>query len=167
MANEALDDVNAAELQFGKDFNEHFRGTEDGDTGLIDVLTNDEMLYVMENGRKADLEQGALPSDIFKKTFEYLERVATTNVAGDLYEIAERIPGLLKELELERKDNRSKTNLHPFERASLSNLISAQDTTPAEVVRWIPSLHRFDDDEIQKAIDIIVNAKTNIAESLI
>ena len=39
MANEALDDVNAAELTFGKEFN-----FED-DT--VEVLTNDEMMYVL------------------------------------------------------------------------------------------------------------------------
>ncbi len=157
MANQALDDVNAAELQFGKEFNFY------NDT--LEILTNDEMMFVMANLKQKDLERDLELSDVFKVTHEYLEKVATTTAQKPLQEVAEKIPALLKELELEAKHDKSKKNLHPFERASLTNLVTATDTTPAEVVHWIPSLSRFDDDEIQKAIDIVAKEKAAVAEN--
>jgi len=158
MANQALDDVNAAELQFGKEFN-FFNDT-------MEVLTNDEMMYVMANLKQKDLERDLELSDVFKVTHEYLESVATTTAQKPLQDVAEKIPALLKELELETKHDRSKKPLHPFERSSLTNLVTASDTTPAEVIHWIPSLSRFDDDEIQRAIDIVASEKAAVAENV-
>jgi hypothetical protein len=158
MANQALDDVNAAELQFGKEF-DFFNDT-------MEVLTNDEMMFVMANLKQKDLERDLELSDVFKVTHEYLEKVATTTAQKPLQDVAEKIPALLKELELETKHDRSKKPLHPFERSSLTNLVTATDTTPAEVVHWIPSLSRFDDDEIQRAIDIVAGEKALVAENV-
>jgi len=158
MANQALDDVNAAELQFGKEFN-FFNDT-------MEVLTNDEMMYVMANLKQKDLERDLELSDVFKVTHEYLEKVATTTAQKPLQDVAEKIPALLKEIELETKHDRSKKPLHPFERSSLTNLVTATDTTPAEVVHWIPSLSRFDDDEIQRAIDVVASEKAAVAENI-
>jgi hypothetical protein len=157
MANEALDDVNAAELTFGKEFN-----FED-DT--VEVLTNDEMMYVLATTKKQDLENELEMSDCFKLTYDYLEKVATTTTDANMQEVAETIPELLKSLELERKDDRHKKPLHAFERAALVNLVTATDTTPAEVMHWIPSLSRFDDDELQKAIDIVASKKQAVSEN--
>ena len=158
MANQALDDVNAAELHFGKEFN-FFNDT-------MEVLTNDEMMYVMANLKQKDLERDLELSDVFKVTHDYLEKVATTTAQKPLQDVAEKIPALLKELELETKHDRSKKPLHPFERSSLTNLVTATDTTPAEVVHWIPSMSRFDDDEIQRAIDIVAGEKALVAENV-
>jgi hypothetical protein len=159
MANEALDDVDAAVLEFGKEFN-FFDQT-------VEILTNDEMMYVLSDAKATDLANDLPISDIFKLTHDYCEKVATTTTDKKaLQEIAETIPALLGELELEQKDNRGiKKPLHPFEKAALTNLVTATDTTPQEVVHWIPSLSRFDDDEIQKAIDIVAEAKAAVAEN--
>jgi len=158
MASQALDDVNAAELQFGKEF-DFFNDT-------MEVLTNDEMMFVMANLKQKDLERDLELSDVFKVTHEYLEKVATTTAQKPLQDVAEKIPALLKELELETKHDRSKKPLHPFERSSLTNLVTATDTTPSEVIHWIPSLSRFDDDEIQRAIDIVAGEKAIVAENV-
>jgi hypothetical protein len=40
------------------------------------------------------------------------------------------------------------------------------DTTPEEALGWIPSLSRFDDDEIMKAVNIVIDAKQRIGEGL-
>ncbi len=159
MANQALDDVNAAELQFGKEFN-FFNGT-------VEVLTNDEMMHILEFWKLKNIENDVEISDVFRLKHDYLEKVATTTASKPLEEVAEKIPLLIKELELERKDDRSaKKPLHPFERASLANLVSTTDTSPMEVVHWIPSLSRVDDDEIQKPIDIVANEKASVAENI-
>jgi hypothetical protein len=157
MANEALDDVDASTLQFGKEFN--FQDS------TVEVLTNDEMMYVLATNKKQDLENDLEMTECFRQTYDYLEKVATTTTDTSIQDVAETIPELLKGLELERKEDRSKKPLHPFERASLTNLVTATDTTPAEVIAWIPSLSRFDDDEIQKAIDIVVEKKAAVAEN--
>lgn len=157
MANEALDDVDASTLQFGKEFN--FQDS------TVEVLTNDEMMYVMATTKKQDLESDIEMSDCFRLTYDYLEKVATTTTEQNIQDIAETIPELLKSLELERAEDRAKKPLHPFERAALTNLVTAADTTPAEVTAWIPSLSRFDDDEIQKAIDIVGEKKASVAEN--
>lgn len=158
-ANQALDDVNAAELQFGKEFNFY------NDT--MEVLTNDEMMFVLADAKQKDMENDVEITEVMKLTHDYLEKVATTTASKPLKDVAEKIPTLLKELELERKGgDLSKTPLHPFERAALTNLVTATDTTPAEAVHWIPSLSRFDDDEIQRAIDIVANEKAAVLENM-
>ncbi len=71
----------------------------------------------------------------------------------------------LSELYLERKEDRKKEKLHPFERASLCNLVKASDTTPEEAIHWVPSLSRFDEDQLQIAIDTIVQMKEVATQS--
>lgn len=53
--------------------------------------------------------------------------------------------------------------LHPFEVAALASLISADGAKTEEVIAWIPSLIRFDEDQIDIAIDVVTEAKRRIA----
>lgn len=158
MANEALDDMDASILQFGSEFNFKEGGTSE-------VLTNDELLYVLTTIKKQDLVSDLEQTECFRQTFDYLEKVATTTAESSMQDVAETIPELLKALELERKEDRSKKPLHPFERAALTNLVTDADTTSSEAIEWIPSLARFDDDELQKAIDIVAERKAAVSEN--
>lgn len=38
------------------------------------------------------------------------------------------------------------------------------EVTPEEALSWIPSLSRFDDEEIMKALNIVVSAKERVVE---
>ena len=37
-----------------------------------------------------------------------------------------------------------------------------EETSIEEALGWIPSLSRFEDEEIQKAVDLVVNAKQKV-----
>lgn len=52
--------------------------------------------------------------------------------------------------------------LHPFEVSALASLVSADGATAEEVVAWISSLIRFDDEQIDIAINIVTEAKRRI-----
>jgi hypothetical protein len=158
---EALDDQNVAELQFGKEF--VFDDPEA--INHVQVLTNDEIYYLLDDNRQKDLARGAELTDTFKVTYEFLEKVATTTVQKDIVTVADAI-NQMQNLELERKVDRKKMVLHPYERASLANLVTDADTTPEEVIHWIPSLSRFDEEQLQKSIDFVVNAKGNVSEGI-
>ena len=158
---EALDEQNIAELQFGKEF--VFDDPEA--INHVQVLTNDEIYYLLDDNRQKDLARGAELTDTFKVTYEYLEKVATTTVQKDIVTVADAI-NQMQSFELERKVDRKKVILHPYERASLANLVTDADTTPEEVIHWIPSLSRFDDDQLQLAIEFVMSAKGGITEGL-
>ena len=51
--------------------------------------------------------------------------------------------------------------LHPFEVASLANLV-AGDTTPEEAIAWIPSLSLYDDESLILALEYISRAKSRL-----
>jgi hypothetical protein len=57
--------------------------------------------------------------------------------------------------------------LHPFEIASLANLIKSDDTSVEETLSWIPSLSRFDEDQVMRAVEVVVEAKMKIDSSRI
>jgi hypothetical protein len=158
---EALDQQNVAELNFGKEF--IFDDPEA--INHVQVLTNDEIYYLLDDNRQKDLARGAELTDTFKVTYEFLEKVATTTVQKDIVTVADAI-NQMQSLELERKVDRKKMVLHPYERASLANLVTDADTTPEEVIHWIPSLSRFDDDQLQRAIEFVVSAKSGVSEGM-
>jgi len=74
---------------------------------------------------------------------------------------AERFQGL----ELERRSDRKKCKLHKYEIACLSNFVKTEDTSVEEVLCWIPSLYSYNEDEIMKAIKIVVEEKQRIEKS--
>ena len=158
---EALDQQNVAELNFGKEF--IFDDPEA--INHVQVLTNDEIYYLLDDNRQKDLARGAELTDTFKVTYEFLETVATTTVQKDIVTVADAI-NQMQTLELERKVDRKKMVLHPYERASLANLVTDADTTPEEVIHWIPSLSRFDEDQLQRAIEFVVSAKKGVADGI-
>ena len=157
---EALDEQNVAELQFGKEF--VFDDPEA--INHVQVLTNDEIYYLLDDNRQKDLARGAELTDTFKVTYEFLEKVATTTIQKDIVTVADAI-NQMQTLELENKIDGKKTLLHPFERASLANLVTDAETTPEEVIHWMPSLSRYDEDQIQRAIDFVVQAKGGVEET--
>jgi hypothetical protein len=55
-----------------------------------------------------------------------------------------------------------------FSTVSLASfpLYQQDETTPEEALTWIPSLSRFDDEEIMKAVSIVVEAKEKLSEGL-
>lgn len=53
-------------------------------------------------------------------------------------------------------------SLHAFEVASLASLVSAEGADAEAVVAWISSLIRFDEDHLEKAIEIVVEAKRRV-----
>lgn len=158
---EALEEQNVAELNFGKEF--IFDDPEA--INHVQVLTNDEIYYLLDDNRQKDLARGAELTDTFKVTYEFLEKVATTTVQKDIVTVADAI-NQMQTLELERKVDRKKMVLHPYERASLANLVTDADTAAEEVVRWIPSLSRFDEEQLQRAIEFVVTAKSAASEGI-
>lgn len=143
---EALEDVNAADLQFGSEF------SFDGDTPNVQALTNDEVYYLLEEERQKAVATGRLGdlTETFLSVHAHLEKVATTKVFNDVHHIASTLTDQISGMDFERKHDRKQCKLHPYERSSLINLLKASDTTPDEVLHWIPSLVRFDEDQIQK-----------------
>jgi len=154
MSAEAQDEVNAAELQFGRDFS--FEPGDDRRT-QTQVLSNDDLFYLMEQTRH-NPASGEL-SDTFNQTYTYLCKVATSTNEQVVLKVAETINQNYETLQFVRKEDGKLVSLHPFEKASLANLVKASDTTPEEVLHWVPSLSRFDEEQIQKAIDVVVHAK--------
>jgi hypothetical protein len=62
-----------------------------------------------------------------------------------------------------RKDNGEMVNLHQYEIAALANLISADGAQAEEVIAWIASLIRFDEEQIDIVVNIVAEAKRRIA----
>ena len=153
---EALEDINAAELQFSSEF--RFDG--DAEVANVQALTNDEVYYLLEDERLKAVSEGRLDSltDTFKAAHAHLEKVVTTRVFNDVQAIASTLSNTLGDMEFERKHDRKLVKLHPYERTSLINLLKASDTTPEETLHWIPSLVRFDEDQIQKVRSVPLKA---------
>lgn len=145
---EALEDINAAELQFGNEF----RWESDLEEPNVQALTNDEVYYLLEDIRQKAVKEGKQEAitDTFKAVHSHLEKVVTTRVFNDVQNIASTLSNTLIDMDLERKHDRKLVKLHPYERTSLINLLKSSDTTPEETLHWIPSLVRFDEDQIQK-----------------
>lgn len=61
----------------------------------------------------------------FEQTISFIEKVATTKSHEDVANLIAELGIQLKELELERKEDHKIVKLHPFEAASLANLIKA------------------------------------------
>lgn len=165
---ETLDEANAAELQFGDDHRiEH--GTETEREPNVQVLSNDEVYFLLELQRQKMLQPPHTAEELtetFKSLHAHLEKVVTTKNFHDLQNIASTLSPLLDGMDFQRKHDRKLVKLHPYEKTSLINLLKASDTTPEEVLHWIPSLVRFDEDQIQMAIDAIIEAKERVCEGL-
>jgi hypothetical protein len=61
----------------------------------------------------------------FEQTINFIEKVATTKIHEDIANLIAELGIQLRELELERKEDHKIVKLHPFEVASLANLIKA------------------------------------------
>jgi hypothetical protein len=165
MTSRTEDVTNAAELMFGSDFRiQGAEGIDDG-TANVQVLCNDEVFFLLEDQRQRYIERGSSLedlSDTFKSLHSHLEKMVTTKNFQDLQKIAAHLPVELAEVEFEERETRRVCKLHPYEKTSLINLLSASDTTPEEVRHWIPSFIRFDDEQIQKAISLVIDEKEKI-----
>ena len=65
----------------------------------------------------------------FEQTINFIEKVATTKIHEDIANLIAELGIQLRELELERKEDHKIVKLHPFEVASLANLIKAVSLT--------------------------------------
>jgi len=167
---EALEE-NAAELQFGSpgDFEVGWPPEASRDPN-VQVLSNDEVFYLMELQRQDKLKPGHSVdelNDTFRALHAHLEKVVTTRNLADLNPIASNLGQTLEvmQFELDRPDRKLET-LHPYEKTSLCNLLKSSDTTAEEVKHWVPSLCRFPDSEIEKALAEIIRQKGAVIAGL-
>jgi hypothetical protein len=77
----------------------------------------------------------------YEQTLSYIEKVATTKNSEDITTLSKELGIQLRELELERKGDHKKVPLHPFEVASLANLIKAvrKKLYPLRIFKFILS----------------------------
>ena len=115
------DDENAAELSFGAefDFNDKL------DESKLKCLTNDQVFFLLSRQLQKQQELVKHTTETFDQTYSFIEKVATTKVQVDLATLVTELGLQLRELELERKGDHKMVKLHPFEVASLANLIKA------------------------------------------
>ena len=111
------DDENAAELSFGAEFDFN----EKSDESRLKCLTNDQVFFLLSR----QLQKQQHTTETFDQTYSFIEKVATTKVQVDLATLVQELGVQLRELELERKGDHKMVKLHPFEVASLANLIKA------------------------------------------
>jgi hypothetical protein len=118
------------------------------------VLSNDGALYLL-----SVLKRNGQQTDTIQQTFGYLQQVSTTRDTENAKTIHEQLDNKLSDLTLLSKamDNEL-APLHKFEVAALINLVGLSSDIE-EVWEWIPSLRRFDDEEIRQAIMMIKEAK--------
>ena len=102
--------------------------------------------------------------ETMNQTFDYLEKVVTTTVAVDVEGVTDSVLELGNML-FERKSDREKVPLHAFELKTLANLVTDPDTKPDEILYWVPSLARSEEDELTKVIDYIVKAKSKVGDA--
>lgn len=108
---------------------------------------------LLDDGYTADLDQNpttgshfaSLPSlflyqcRTFEQTINFIEKVATTKIHEDIANLIAELGIQLRELELERKEDHKIVKLHPFEVASLANLIKAVSTLSCYLLDTIQS----------------------------
>eukprot|EP01040_Poterioochromonas_malhamensis_P007983 gene7983-8628_t len=145
------EEENANELRFG-----------DVDFDKVQSLTNDEMYYLLtkriENGYN---------NELVSQTYAYLDRVATSKVSDELEVLTMQLGEKLRNIKLFQADNAQKsTPLHAFEVASLANLIKEDDVSPDEVFSLLPSMKRFGVDQVQRVIELVVDAKAKTSSVL-
>jgi len=165
---EALEE-NAAELHFGANFRVdwHLDGTNIEPN--VQVLSNDEVYFLLEIQRQKMLEPPHSVdelNDTFKSLHSHLEKMVTTKHFQDLQNVASDLGPALAAMEFERNLDKVLEPMHPYERSSLINLLKASDTTPEECKHWIPSLDRYDNDQIQRAIDLIIHHKEKVTQGI-
>ena len=116
-------------------------------------------------------------------TRKYLDKVTTTKAKDDIATMSAEIRTKLKSTELMAKATGEHAPLHDYEMSALSNLIQPVRSpgnhlfhnpfylqyitikvgaTAEEAIAWIPSLVRFEEEDIDKAINIVVEAKNRI-----
>ena len=111
------------------------------------VLSNDGALYLLSR-----LKSNGQQTDTIQQAFNYLQQVTTTTDAANARTISEQLDNKLTVMTLRSKAMDGElVPLHKFEVAALINLVRL-DSDIEEVWEWIPSLRRFDDQEVQQAI---------------
>ena len=104
-------------------------------------------------------------SEQYTQTFSFVEKLATTKIQDDLKSLVTELDTQLKSIELERRVDRKLVQLHKFEVSAMINLLRAEETTIEEVLSWIPSLARYSEEHVVKAINMVVEAKQKYVES--
>mmetsp|Transcript_429 Transcript_429/g.815 ORF Transcript_429/g.815 Transcript_429/m.815 type:complete len:153 (-) Transcript_429:208-666(-) len=146
---DADDDGNAAELQFGKEFSDD-----------VQFLMNDEVHILLERNRKVN-EQLGHTNDTFNKTHKYTQKLAATSDTDSLRNAASELRGGLSSSELVQKIDGKMARLHEFEVAQLANL-APYNCEVEEALAWIPSLSRFEEESIQQVLELIYRVKSRI-----
>ena len=77
----------------------------------------------------------------FEQTINFIEKVATTKIHEDIANLIAELGIQLRELELERKEDHKIVKLHPFEVASLANLIKA--VSSISLMSYNPHMNSF------------------------
>eukprot|EP01039_Chlorochromonas_danica_P009851 gene9851-10897_t len=120
----------------------------------VQSLTQDEMFFLL-----AQRQQSGLTNELFDSTYAYLEKVASSRDHTALENLTMELGEKLRGLKLQRVNDSKLIPLHAYEVASLANLIKDEDATVEEMLSLVPSLSRFPDDQIEIAINIVVEAK--------
>mmetsp|Transcript_5716 Transcript_5716/g.5914 ORF Transcript_5716/g.5914 Transcript_5716/m.5914 type:complete len:152 (-) Transcript_5716:42-497(-) len=147
----AADDENAAELQFGKEF-----GDDD-----VEYIMNDEVLVILEKQKSKLDADGKQSNDTFDQTLTYIRTVTPGVDMESLRANISELRSTLQNMELFRRLDGVTDKLHKYEVASIANLIP-QDSTVDEVTDWIPSLTRYDEDQIQQILEKVSRIKSKV-----
>mmetsp|Transcript_19337 Transcript_19337/g.32801 ORF Transcript_19337/g.32801 Transcript_19337/m.32801 type:complete len:151 (-) Transcript_19337:71-523(-) len=105
-------------------------------------------------------------SRLFTQTFSYVERTATTKKQEDLEQLTLNLRQKLSGLKLQRISDGKKVDLHKYEIACLANFIRDEDTSVEEILSLVPSMARFQLDQIELAIGIVIEAKEHATAGL-
>lgn len=125
----------------------------------VQSLSNDELYFLMLRRTSNNI------SEQYTQTFSFVEKLATTKIQDDLKSLVTELDTQLKSIELERRVDRKLVQLHKFEVSAMINLLRAEETTIEEVLSWIPSLARYSEEHVVKAINMVVEAKQKYVES--
>ena len=130
------------------------------DKDNVETLSNDELYWLM-------LRRANNPniSEQYSHTFSYVEKLATTKIQDDLQSLGTELKTQLESMVFEMKMDRKLYPLHKFQISAIMNLVRAEETSVEEVVMWIPSLGKFNEEHLAKAINMIVEAKQKVVEA--
>lgn len=115
------EEEDAANLEFGEEFD--FNAAQD--MSSLKCLTNDQVFFLLSRQLQKQHQFGQQTTETFDQTYAFIGKVATTKVQEDIATLVTELGIQLRELELERKGDHKMVKLHPFEVASLANLIKA------------------------------------------
>lgn len=74
-------------------------------------------------------------------------------------------PRRLRNLRLQLRSDDSSMSLHPYEVNSIANLVD-EETTVSQVLGWLPSMKRFAVDQIEVAINVVVETKARVVHDV-